>query len=62
MESSTLVKYMFARAFYYNDVDYAGAIGCVLIVALTAVALVGLWTTERGPTHEESPHNPGPPT
>jgi len=43
-----LVKYMFARAFYYNDVDYAGAIGCVLIVGLTAVALVGLWTTERG--------------
>jgi len=48
VESSTLVKYMFARAFYYNDVDYAGAIGCVLIVGLTAVALVGLWTTERG--------------
>jgi len=47
VESSTLVKYMFARAFYYNDVDYAGAIGCVLILAVTAIALAGLWRSER---------------
>jgi len=47
-ETSTLIKYMFARAFYYNDVDYAGAIGCVMIVALTVLALLGLRTSERG--------------
>lgn len=47
VESSTLVKYMFARAFYYNDIDYAGAIGCVMIVALTCIALVQLWVSER---------------
>lgn len=47
VESSTLVKYMFARAFYYNDVDYAGAIGCVMIVVVTVIALVGLWRSER---------------
>jgi multiple sugar transport system permease protein len=47
VESSTLVKYMFARAFYFNDIDYAGAIGCVLIVALTCVALLHLWLSER---------------
>ena len=48
VESSTLVKYMFARAFIYNDIDYAGAIGCVLIVALTLVAVLQLWISERG--------------
>jgi ABC-type sugar transport system permease subunit len=47
VEASTLVKYMFARAFYYNDIDYAGAIGCVLIVALTCIALLQLWVSER---------------
>lgn len=47
IESSTLVKYMFARAFYYNDIDYAGAIGCVMVVALTLVALLQLWISER---------------
>ena len=50
VESSTLVKYMFARAFYYNDIDYAGAIGCVLIVALTLIALSQLWFSEREAT------------
>ena len=48
VESSTLVKYMFARAFIYNDIDYAGAIGCVLIVALTLIAVLQLWISERG--------------
>ena len=48
VESSTLVKYMFARAFYYNDIDYAGAIGCVLIVLLTTAALLQLWVLDRG--------------
>jgi len=50
-ETSTLIKYMFARAFYYNDVDYAGAIGCVMIVALTVLALLGLRTGEREAQH-----------
>ena len=48
VESSTLVKYMFARAFYYNDVDYAGAIAVVMIVSLTTLALLGLWLGDRG--------------
>ncbi|HWE63342.1 MAG TPA: sugar ABC transporter permease [Chloroflexota bacterium] len=50
VESSTLVKYMFARAFYYNDIDYAGAIGCIMIVALTLIALLQLWISEREAT------------
>lgn len=45
--SSTLVKYMFVRAFYFNDIDYAGAIGCLLIIALTLFAVVQFLVSER---------------
>ena len=48
IESSTLVKYTFARAFYSNDIDYAGALSCVMVVSLTVLALVQLWLSERG--------------
>ena len=46
--SSTLVKYMFVRAFYFNDIDYAGAIGCLLIIALTCFAVAQFVVSERG--------------
>ncbi|MGH2390826.1 MAG: carbohydrate ABC transporter permease [Chloroflexota bacterium] len=49
--SVTLVKYMFERAFSYNDLDYAGAIGCLMIAGLSLLAvprlLLAEWREDR---------------
>lgn len=44
--STTLVKYMFERAFSYNDLDYAGAIGCLMVAGLSLLAVPRLLLTE----------------
>ncbi len=49
--STTLVKYMFVRAFSYNDLDYAGAIGCLMVAGLSLLAvprlLIAEWREEQ---------------
>jgi ABC-type sugar transport system permease subunit len=44
------IKYIYIRAFYYNDVDYADAITVVLLVVLVALAALQLGVTRRTAT------------
>ncbi len=46
LASTILVKYMFVRAFSYNDLDYAGAIGCLMVTGLSLLAVPRLLLAE----------------
>jgi alpha-1,4-digalacturonate transport system permease protein len=46
ISSTILVKYMFVRAFSYNDLDYAGAIGCLMVAGLSLLAVPRLLLAE----------------
>lgn len=55
LRSMITIKYAYVRAFYYNDVDYAGAISIVMLALLMGITLLTLRLGDRGAVGASAP-------